>query len=125
MKRFNQITGAYYSPEVEELKNKAWRSFRAAIVSGIAAAVLFAVLSGVLFLSLIFQFNPLKIPLVLLLFVTGIPAFCILVPASWIFAIRYLLNCKKAKDAVDRMMRDTIRNEQVGASTTPPPVRPT
>ena len=122
MKRFDQIVGAYYSPEVEDLKNKAWKSFRAALFSGIAAVILFAMLGGILLLALIFQFNPLKVPLVLVFLTTGIPALVILVPTSWFFAIRYLLHCKKAKDAVDRVMRDTIRNEQVGASNTPLPV---
>ena len=122
MKRFDQIIGAYYSPEVEELKQKAWNSFRMAIGCGIAAVVLFAVLAGILFFSLIFQSNPLKNPLALLVLVTGIPALVLLVPTSWVFAIRYLLQCKKAKEAVDRTMRDAIRNEQAIGNTTPPPV---
>jgi hypothetical protein len=121
MKRFDQIIGAYYSPEVEDLKKNAWDSFRMAIGCGIAAVVIFAVLAGILFFSLIFQSNPLKYPLGLLVLVTGIPALVLLVPASWVFAIRYLLQCKKAKEAVDRVMRDAIRNEQAAGNTTPPP----
>ena len=122
MKRFDQIIGAYYSPEVEELKKKAWSSFRIAISSGISAAVLFAMLAGIPFVSLLFQFNPLKNPLLLLFLVTGIPVFVILVPTSWVFAIRYILCCKKAKDAVDRTMRDAIRNDNAVTNPMPPPI---
>lgn len=122
MKRFDQIIGAYYSPEVEGLKKQAWSSFRMAIGCGIAAVVIFAVLAGILFFSLTFQSNPFGNPLVLVFIIVGIPAFVILVPTSWVFAIRYILCCKKAKEAVDRTMRDAIRNEQAAGNTTPPPV---
>ncbi len=122
MNRSDQIIGAYYSPEVEGLKKQAWSSFRMAIGCGIAAVVLFAVLAGILFFSLTFQSNPFGNPLVLVVIVVAIPVLVLLVPTSWVFAIRFFLQYKKAKEAVDRTMRDAIRNEQAAGNTTPPPV---
>ena len=92
-----------------------------AIGCGIAAVVIFAVLAGILFFSLTFQSNPFGNPLALVFIVVAIPAFVLLVPTSWIFSIRFFLQYKKAKEAVDRAMRDAIRNEQTIGNTTPPP----
>jgi len=115
MKRFDQIIGAYYSDEVEVLKKKAWGSFVLSVVAGVSAVVLFMILAATMFLALVFQFNPLRSPLLLVLFVIGVPALLILIPTSWAFSFRYLWSCKQAKDAVDRSMRQAIRSDAGGA----------
>lgn len=115
MKRFDQIIGAYYSDEVEVLKKKAWNSFLISVVTGVFAVVLFGMLATTIFFALIFQFNPLRSPLLLILTLVGIPALLVLIPTSWTFSFRYLWLCKQAKDAVDQTMRRAIRSEAGGA----------
>ena len=111
MKRFDQIVGAYYSPEVEALKKRASRSLKISMLTGISAVILFGLLGFMMFFSLLFQYNPLRNPLFVVFLIVGIPTFLILIPTSWVFTFRYIWSCKKAKEAVDDVMRKSIQSE--------------
>lgn len=108
MKRIDALIGAYYSPEVEAIKTKAKTSFVLSIVTGVFAVLLFTLFGVGVFFSLLFQYNPLKNPLLLLALLAGIPLFFLLIPTSWGFSIRYIWLCNKAKNLVDKHMRDSI-----------------
>jgi len=118
MKRFDQIVGAYYSPEVELLKKKAWDSFKISMITGISAVALFAIFGGLVFFSVLFRYNPLGNLFWFLFLLLGGPVFLLLIPTSWMFTFRYILSCKKAKELVDSTMRASIQSEQ----STPPPI---
>lgn len=114
MKKIDQIVDAYYSDEVEELKKKAWKSFKIAMVAGFSAVATFGILGVIVFTAYLFQYNPLKNGITLMLLVLGIPLLVALVPTSWFFTLRYIWTCKKAKDAVDSIMRNKKLSEQGG-----------
>ncbi len=116
MKKIDQIVDAYYSEEVEGLKKKAWHYVKLATFSGLSAAVVLGIVTLVIFSALLFQYNPIKNGFTLTLLLLGIPLLVLLVPTSWFFGFRYLWACKKAKEKVDSIMRESHKSEPVEMS---------
>ena len=109
MSRSDQLIDAYYSPEVEALKQRAKRSLVVSLITGIFGVALFGVFGVLVFFWIVSESHRIGI----LSLVIGIPVFLALVVTSWIFTMRYILLSKKAKDAIDAAMLQEIENENL------------
>mgnify|MGYP001038928888 CR=1 FL=1 len=111
MNHINEALESFYSDEVEALKNKAKKSLKYSMISGILAVLTFGFLGLSLFASLIFKINPLDHKVFLILIILAIPVFFISVPTSWFLTARSVYLNKKIKNTVDDDLRKKIKNK--------------
>ena len=100
---------SYYSDEVEEIKKKTKKALKISILSGILAVIAFGFIAFCVFISLVFQVNPLENPLYLILILISIPIVLISVPTSWVMSARTVYLNNQIRETVNNDLRETVR----------------
>jgi hypothetical protein len=111
MNRSDQLVEAWYSPEVEALKDAARRSLHRATACGLTAVVIFGVAGFLMFVMMLVTTRP----GVIAAFVVCLLATPVLAVLSWVFMFRYLSLSRRAKLTVDEKMRRHLARDRGAA----------